>query len=423
MTAMLVVLLTLLARLHLRRFRPIIIGITGSAGKTTTKDAVASVLATKFRVRSTGGNLNNELGMPATIIGDFAPRYYRTGGTFRFWSSVLWRGLWGWMAPSSSYPEALVLEYGADRPGDIAKLAGRFRPQIAIITLVGEVPVHVEFYASAQEVAAEKGRLIEALPATGTAILNGDDVTVLALRRRSPCAVVTYGLSEGAEVQAEDLVTDAEGVRFTLSASGASMPVRIRGTVGAGMARAAAAAAAVGRAFGVGLASSSEALSRLSPPPGRMRLLEGIKGSVIIDDTYNSSPAAAHLALDTLASFRGRRLAVLGDMRELGKHSVQAHQAIGTKAAAVADELFCIGNESRLVADAAKNQLSPAAVHWFEDAVTAAPFVQRILRSGDVVLVKGSQGMRMERIVREIMAEPGRAGELLVRQSRGWLAK
>ena len=141
MKAILSLFLTLSARLYLWRFKPSIVAVTGNAGKTTTKEAIAAVLATKYRVRATGGNLNNELGTPLTIIGDFSDDYYRTGGTLGFWSKVWLRTKLGFFRPRSSYPEILVLEYGADRPGDIARLVRFFPPHAAVITQVGQVPV------------------------------------------------------------------------------------------------------------------------------------------------------------------------------------------------------------------------------------------------------------------------------------------
>ena len=422
MTALLASLLSTLARLHLRRFRPIIVGITGNAGKTTTKDAIAAVLSAKFRVRATGGNLNNELGMPATIIADVADEYYRTGGTPLFWAKVFARGVVGWLASSAAYPEVLVLEYGADRPGDIKRMTGLFAPNVGVVTRVGEIPVHVEFFASAQELADEKAALVEAVPTDGLVVLNADDLTVLDMRTRAQSAVTTYGFGAGARVHIDEFVSDVGGIRFNVT-DHATMPVRIRGTIGKGAALAAGAAVAVGSHFGIGLAQASEALSRMSPPPGRLRILPGIKQTTIVDDTYNSSPAAVHLALDTIRELKGRKVIVLGDMKELGEHSPKAHQEAGTMAAAIASVLVCVGDGGRLMAEAASNQLPVENIHWFVDSQIAAPRVQRLLRSGDIVLVKGSQSMRMERIVREIMAEPQKASELLVRQSTRWLAR
>jgi UDP-N-acetylmuramyl pentapeptide synthase len=416
------------ARLILRRYRPTIIAVTGNAGKTTTKEAIAAVLATKYRVRATGGNLNNELGIPTTIIGDFAQQYYRSGGTFLFWLQVLLTAV-RVLVYNRDYPQVLVLEYGADHPGDIKRLVHMFPPHISVVTQVGDIPVHIEFFASAQELAAEKAQILKHLTTSDVAVLGYDDLTVLEMREKTHAHVLTYGLGDGADVQVTNVHPRLEGVRpvgigFDIHLNGSTMPVTIGGTIGAGIARAAAAGVAVGSAMNVGLADAVEALVRMEPPAGRLRIIDGVRGTVLIDDSYNASPAAVHLAIDAVRHLpASRHVFVLGDMLELGAHSVQAHQAVGTMAASVADVLVCVGERGRFIADAAGNQMPPAQIHWAADSRTAAGMVQQLLRAGDLVLVKGSQGMRMERIVQELMAQPERAPELLVRQSARWLAK
>jgi UDP-N-acetylmuramyl pentapeptide synthase len=420
--------LRVLAQLYLRRYRPVIVAITGNAGKTTTKEAVSAVLSTRYRVRATGGNLNNELGIPTTIIGDFADQYYRSGGTLAFWFRVLCLGWWH-LIVGQEYPEILVLEFGADRPGDIRKLTERYHPHIAVVTHIGEVPVHVEFFASPRELAREKGQILSTLSAQDVAVLGADDLTVLELRSRTKGHVRTFGFGEGSDIRVVNFRPLLEGanplgVVFDIQADEHTMPVHIDGTLGEGLARAAAAAVAVGQAMEVGLADAVQALSTMTPPAGRMRIIPGIRNTVVIDDTYNASPSAMHMAIDTVRHLpAARHVLVLGDMRELGQYSAKAHQAIGTLAADVADILVCVGEQAKLMADAAANQLSPEHIHSVSDSREAGAVVQQLLRAGDLVLVKGSQGVRMERIVLEIMARPEQSGRVLVRQSARWLEK
>lgn len=420
--------LSVWSRLILRRYRPTVIAVTGNAGKTTTKEAIAAVLATKYRVRATGGNLNNEFGIPATIIGDFAERYYRTGGTFMFWFKVLTSAV-RVAAYDSAYPQVLVLEFGADRPGDIKRLAQMFPSHIAVVTQVGDIPVHVEYFASPAELAAEKAQILKRLAPTDYAVLGYDDLTVLEMREQTKGHTLTYGMGDGADVQVTDVRTRLEGTRplgisFDVRVENNTMPVAINGTLGFGIARAAAAAVAVGSIMKIGLADAVQALADLRPPAGRLRVLEGIRGTILVDDTYNASPAAMHLAIDSVRHIPAtRHVLVLGDMLELGSYSVQAHQAAGTLAATVADVLVCVGERGRFIADAAGNQMPAANIHWAPDSRAAAGIVQQLIRAGDLVLVKGSQGMRMERIVQELMLQPERASELLVRQSARWLEK
>ncbi len=420
--------LSVWSRLIVWRYKPTIIAITGNAGKTTTKETIAAVLATKYRVRATGGNLNNELGIPAMIIGDFSEQYYRMGGTILFWLRVLLSAV-RVLLYDKAYPQVLVLEFGADRPGDIKRLARMFPPHIAVVTQIGDIPSHVEFFASPAELAAEKAQILKHLTPSDFAVLGYDDLMVLEMREKTQGRTLTYGMGDGADVQVTDIQTRLEGTRplgisFDMRIENNIMPVVINGTLGSGIARAAAAAVAVGSIMKIGLADAVTALADLRPPAGRLRVLEGIRGTILVDDTYNASPAAMHLAIDSVRHIpTSRHVLVLGDMLELGSYSVQAHQAAGTLAATVADVLVCVGERGRFIADAAGNQMPAANIHWVPDSRAATQIVQQLLRAGDLVLVKGSQGMRMERIVQEIMAESERAGELLVRQSAVWLKK
>ena len=427
MTSFLTWWFTLCAKIYVWRYKPRLVVVTGNAGKTSTRSAIAAVLAVKFRVRTAAANLNTELGVPATIVGVPMEEYERLGGSPWFWLKAMTRAkmnlLW-----ERRPPEVIVLEYGADRPGDIKTLAERFVPEIAVVTRVGEVPVHVEFFSSAQHLAQEKSHLVRVVPADGHVVLNADDLAVLDMRGASSAPVSTYGFGAGADVQASEPEIRSSGVRptgisFNVSVGSTTMPVLIRGTIGKGAAGSALAAIAVGRVMGIGTAEAVNALAQYTPPAGRMRILDGIKDSVIIDDSYNASPAAMHLAIDSVRALTGRKVLVLGDMLELGGHSVQAHQAVGTMAAAVADILVCVGEAARFYETAAADQMSADHIRRFENSRDAAPEVQRLIRPGDVVLVKGSQGIRMERIVKEIIARPEDAGTVLVRQSARWLAK
>ncbi len=427
MTSLLAAILAFWARLYLARFKPRIVAITGNTGKTTTKEAIAAVLRTHKRVRASAGNLNNELGVPLAILGERGQEYYQIGGGVNFWLGVLIAAPLGLFA-MKDYPEILVLEYGADKPGDIARLAKAFPPHVGVITQIGQVPVHVEFFASPEHLAQEKMQLIRHLQPSDHAVLNYDDQTVLDMKSHTAAQVHTFGMGEGADVRAGDVKTRLDGntplgISADLIVAGHAMPLVVNGTLGGGIASACAAAVAVGQIFTIGLADAVQALSRMRPPAGRMRILRGIKDTVIIDDTYNASPAAMHLAIDTVRALPGRKVFVLGDMLELGEHTPAAHQAVSTLAASVCQELVCVGERTRFIADAAGNQMPAERIHWFHDSDEAKIKVQELLQPGDVVLVKGSQGKRMERVVKEIMAEPDRAGELLVRQSKKWLNK
>ena len=413
-----------LAELTLARYEPGIVGITGSVGKTSIKAAVKAVLGSDRRVRASGKSFNNELGLPITILGDWES----TEGLF-FWPKVLVSGVLQLLFKNPSYPHIIVLEYGIDRPGDMDYLLRIARPQIGIVSALGEIPVHVEFFAGPEAVRREKAKMVGALPVTGFAILNGDDESVMEMRAETRAHPLTFGFSRGVEVRISGMQNRLDkkfkGVSFKLSYGGASVPVKLGGVFGRSHAYAAAAACATGLIYGMNLGKMAEAIQNYRPVPGRLCLVPGIKESFLIDDTYNSSPVAAYEALSVLGGLKAKRkIAVLGDMLELGKYTMEAHEGVGKLIPKSADILFTVGNRAKFIAErAVKSGFSKKKVMTFMDVGEAGLELQRKMQKGDLILVKGSQGVRMEKIVKEVMAEPQRARELLVRQSPVWLRR
>lgn len=432
--------LKILASRVMGRYSPKVVGITGSVGKTTAKEAIFAVLNRKFWTRTNEENFNNEIGTPMTVLG-IKP----SGSKFKIGIKVL-KSIWlafGFL--KSKYPEILVLELAADRPGDIKYLTDIVRPKVGVITAIGEVPVHVAFYANPETVAKEKAKLIEGLPINdGLAVLNYDDQTVLDLKEKTKAKVITFGFSDKADVWVSDIsyfLSDdlsmnsgqakIGGMSFKINQANAFIPARINNLIGAHQLYGVLAATIVGGHFGVNLVEIAGTLENMKLPHGRMNLLRGIKNSIVIDDTYNSSPLAAHAALDTLKDFSKamqetgitstRKVAILGDMKELGKYEIDAHRTVGDFAAERADMLITIGAAAKLMADSAANQMKTENILSFNTAEEAKLKIQEIIKEGDLILVKGSQSMRMEKIVKEIMAEPERARELLCRQYGEWL--
>ncbi len=437
------IILATFARAMIHKHNPTIIGVTGSVGKTSARLAIYAVLKQKYRVRTAEKNYNNEIGLPLTILG--IPHH---GRNILKWAYAFVRVIWRLSASvSDRYPQVLVLEYGVDRRGDMDISLAIAKPNIAVVTAIGGIPAHVEFFKDAREIAAEKGKLIAALPVEGWAILNRDDCAAADMREKTPAHILTFGRESHAEVRiifndapvknsasqnaalpdqskAENTVLP-KGIAFKLEYNGSVVPVRLEGAFGLPPAYAAAAAAGAGLALGMNLIEISEALAGWRPPPGRMRLLEGKNHSRILDDTYNAAPDAMRSALETLRSLPGkRRIAVLGDMLELGRYAEQAHRAIGDLAADSADLLFCVGPRAKFIADAARRRgMSAERIFLFDDSLSAIEGLTPMIEEADLILVKGSQGMRMERVVKEIMAEPARAKYLLVRQEPYWLQK
>ncbi|OHA09029.1 MAG: hypothetical protein A3B37_03590 [Candidatus Sungbacteria bacterium RIFCSPLOWO2_01_FULL_59_16] len=405
--------LRLLARAMLRRYRPKIVGVTGSVGKTSAKEAIFTVLQTKFRVRRSEKNYNTEIGVPLAILG-----IPHCGRNIFTWAFAFFRVAVRMLIRDRRYPEILVLEMGADRPGDIAYLTKLAPPDVGVITAIGEIPVHVEFFAGPKELALEKSKLIEALPPEGCAVLNFDDAAIVNIRSRTAGRVLSYGFGEGAAIRVANYALDPHGIRFTLERGGRSAAVKLGSTFGRQQAYAAAAAAGVGIAFNMGLEEIAAALGRYESPPGRLKLIRGIKGTMILDDTYNASPAATNAALEVLRELPAeRRIAVLGDMLELGEFTEAAHRAAGGEAARSADVFIAVGERMKFAMNAAKTRVE---TFWFAAADEAGRKLQELLKPGDVALIKGSQAIRMERVVKEVMAEPERAPELLIRQDAEW---
>lgn len=420
-----------LAKIYIWRFKPEIIAITGNVGKTSTKEAIAIVLAKIKKVRYGKGNLNNELGVPLTIIGDWGDDYYNSGGSLFFWLRVIFFSFFRWFF-ENNYPEILILEFGADRPGDISRLVKKYKPKIGVVTAVGEIPVHVEYFSDPDSVAREKSKLVSALKPADYAILNHDDPAVYEMKEKTKAKVMSYGFTEGATVRlsnfdfrlTQDNKPEGIGFKVNYGAHITFVPFNLHGVLGKSQALAAGAATCAGIIYGMNLIEISEAMAGYHGPKGRLRILKGIKNSTIIDDTYNAAPSSMHLALETLREMPvERKIAVLGDMLELGKYTIEAHEQMGNLAGSIADILITVGARAKFAAYSAGNQMDQKNIYSFINSDLAKIKIQELLEEGDLILVKGSQGMRMEKIVEEIMAESEKKNELLVRQNIKWRSK
>jgi UDP-N-acetylmuramoyl-tripeptide--D-alanyl-D-alanine ligase len=423
--------LTWEAKRVIKKYNPKIVGVTGSVGKTTTKDAIYTVMASSFHTRKSEKSFNSEIGVPLTILG--LPNAW--SNPF-LWLKNIIQGFWLGTF-TSKYPQWLVLEIGADRPGDIERVTQWVKPDVSVITRFGEVPVHVEYFPTVDDLIVEKGYLAHALKEHGVLILNHDDKRVASFGEQVLHRKITYGFEYGSGVHALDEKimygpyqhTDIEfpcGEAFTLSYDGKTYPLELHSSLGKQHVYPMLAAFAVGVSQGIAPEKISDSLKNHITPRGRMKFIAGIKDTLLIDDTYNSSPVAAHAALNAMKDLKelGRKIAVLGDMMELGEYSVNEHKKIGTAAAGIVDVLVTVGIRSRGTAEAALDAgLSEKNILQFENSQEAGKFLENVIQEGDIILVKGSQSMRMERIVEELMAHPEKASELLVRQDPQWKAK
>lgn len=388
----------------IRKYQPGVIAVTGSVGKTSTKEAIYTVLKKHRQARRNSGNFNNELGVPLTILGDWD----KISGKY-FWLKVILMSCFK-LIIRWRYPELLILEYAADKPGDIKYLLDIAKPQIGIITSIGDIPVHVEFYSGPEAVSREKAKVIEALPSTGFAVLNYDDNTVFDLRDRTRAHLMSYGFGDGATMQ----ITNFEirmggdqpgGTAFKLNYGGSFVPIRLDGCFGKAQAYGTAAAACVGIIFGLNLVKIAEALLEYEAPPRRGKLAAGIKHTWIIDDTYNASPLSMEAAIQTVESLRApRKIAVLGDMLEIGKYTMEAHKQIGALVPKVFDLLVTAGARAKFIAEGAKDAgLAQKNIYSFDTAEEAGLEVQKIMRKGDLILVKASRAIQLDRVVDEII--------------------
>ena len=427
--------LTLEARVILSRCKPVIIAVTGSIGKTTTKDLIYSILSSKLSIKKNNKSYNSEFGVPLTILGLESAWRSPLGWILNILSGLL-KAITYYLAPNT-FPKYLVLEVGADHPEDIKRLVRWLRPEMGVVTGLGnEVPVHVEFFKNIDELVEEKSNLLRALSRDGQAIVNRDDARAWEMRSESKAPVTGYGFSPGSDILGSDLhITysnsgEPTGMVFRLDYDGKSVPVRLSGVLGKGSAYGALGAATVGLELGINLIQISEALSMHPFAPGRMRILAGINGAVLIDDTYNSSPAAVRMALDTLheikseTGFPSRKIAVLGDMLELGEYSEREHKKVGEWLRGVADVIVCVGplahimGESALVDGCEKRQ-----VHFFATSTEAGDFLKTFVQPGDTILLKASQSIRLERATELLLADPSLASSLLVRKEKEWKSK
>jgi len=428
--------LRILSKKILKKYKPDIVGITGSVGKTSSKEAIAMVLQNKFTVRPSVKNYNNEIGLPLAIIGvEKTP-----GKSILGWAMVFLKAKKLIFKRDKNYPEILVLEMGADKPGDIEYLT-EFAPcKVGVLTFISHA--HTEFFKTLKKIAQEKRIIISHLRQDGFAVLNFDNELVMQSAAITKAEVVTYGFKEGADLRATDvnvlkdlpdqMVVRAgwpTGLNFKVLYKGSVVPVYLPGVMAKSAISAALSGLAVGTIFGVNLVEGAQALSKLEGLPGRMRLIPGIKNTLIIDDTYNSSPEAAKVAVEALAQVvvkdGAERYAALGDMLELGLETENAHRELGFKVAELGiDNLITVGEAAKHTAQAAKEAgLDEHRVASFATSREAGKFLQEKLKPGDAVLAKGSQGVRLEKLVKEIMAEPLLAEKLLVRQDKCWLDK
>jgi len=395
-----------LTKLILWRYKPLIIGVTGSVGKTSTKEAIYTVLKNRFRVERNVFNLNTEIGMPLTIIrGKDAKR------NIFLWFYNFFHTLWLFIFKTKKYPQILVLEMSEDAPGMIKYLVDLARPKIGVITTIGDPPVHLEYYKNTNQLIEEISYLPQNLTLNDSMILNADNALVLDFKDKTVAKVLSYGFSEYSDIKVTDYklinIDDLKniGMSFRLEASGSFVPVKIEGVFGKAQVYALSAATAVGLSLDMNLVEISEAMLDYKIVEGRTKFIPGIKNTWILDDSYNACPDSVRATLDILKGIPAdRKIVVLGDMKELGINSKQAHIQIGKNIADVAKVLIAVGEEMLFAKEIIDDEYSGIQTFWFEDSEQAKKFVKEMIKKGDLVLVKGSHSMEMEKITEYVKA-------------------
>jgi UDP-N-acetylmuramoyl-tripeptide--D-alanyl-D-alanine ligase len=355
-----------IARFWRRKLDLRVVGVTGSVGKSTTKEMIAEVLSTRYSTLKSPGNLNNEIGLPLTIL-RLGPGYQRA-----------------------------VLEMGFYVPGEIQFLCDIALPQVGVVTNVGTV--HAERAGSQEAIARGKSELVQALPSDGVAILNFDDPWVRKMEEKTKARVFFYGLSPEADLWADQIEgLGLDGIRFRLHYKGETIHSRAP-MIGRHSVHTALRAAAVGLNDGLGWQEIFEGFAQ-GHSQLRLVAVRSKTGALILDDTYNASPESMLAALNLLDEMEGRKFAVLGDMLELGPYEKQGHEMVGMRTAQVAKTLLTLGPRAHMIAESARRAgMKPANIFEFEEANLVVDWLNRNLTSNDAVLIKGSRGLRMDRI-------------------------
>lgn len=389
------------------RYQPQLIGITGSTGKTITREALALAVGGERAVRAATHSVSNPLDVALAILGVDRRSHHQT------WFALLTGSFVKEL--KAEEPEIVLVEVGAHRPGEIDFLSQQLPWQVMIVTNVGTT--HTQLFSSKEMVAHELTSAVVGLRSNSTVILNADDPLVMGMATKTRARIVTFGHAASASVRIARIDRMGKnGLAVTLQIAGRHHELYLPHVAGRHHVLAVAAAVAGAQVLGVDMASCLARLQKLVPPAGRLRMLSGKNNSIILDDSYSASPEVTGAALDTLKAFqKNRRIAVLGDMQDLGGLSQKAHAELGKHAAVVADMVIAVGEEMR---EAGKEALRAGAdVHHFSDSGEVGKWLVDFIQPGDVILVAGSRGMQMENVVERLLANPERDTSKLVQDA------
>lgn len=410
----------------LKKYNPKVIAVTGSVGKTLTKEAIYQVLSKNFFVRKSEKSFTAELGIPLAIIGCGDG----VNSIVQFIKNILF-GL-RIILVKSAYPDWLILELDGDKPGDLEKVSSYLRVDMLVITAIGEVPSHIETFGDLDSFLNEKKAMVNSVRFGGSVIYNADDSVTYELAQNSKVKMISVGIGDGPQVSGSEFEilygsgktgSVPTGMSFVLKYNAETFPIHIFNTIGDQNEYAMLLAFAVGREFGLKSQEIVKLLGKFSPFPGRMNFIPGIKDTIIIDDSYNASPIAMSQAIEVLREIKSveKKVAVIGDMLELGRFSAIEHRNVASMLRGTATHVICVGIRARKIVDELLNYGFPESnIMSFDTSDEVADYLQNLIDDGDIILVKGSQAMRMEKIVEEVMRYPEDKKRVLVRQEDEW---
>jgi UDP-N-acetylmuramoyl-tripeptide--D-alanyl-D-alanine ligase len=419
----------------LKKYKPTVIGVVGNVGKTSTRLNIVSFLQEFSPVVTNIENYNTPIGITLSLIGERYP-----GKNTVSWMKIIFKALFKSWFGDSEFPPILVLEVGVDAPGDMDEFITEFLEfDVVIFCFIGENPVHLSQFANKRELINEDAKILRALKPEGTLIIDGDDSVLKSIYRKRD-DVITFGFGE-VDIKASEFkvsidVVDTEEQwanyyssivpkgKFKIEYRGSSIPFQVDYILGKHQVTSILPAIALGLIDGINLIDISQQIKRVVPVKGRLRCLEGVKDTLLLDDTYNAAPSAMAMALDTLDRLKvpgARKVAILGAMKELGQDSKSIHQDMGILASEIVNVCIGVGEETKDLLLAFHNNNPDGLYHWFEDSEEAAMHIVDFITPDDIILVKGSQSSRMERVSVELLANKRYRSELLTRQSSDWV--
>lgn len=405
--------LEILAKIKLRRMNAKVIGVTGSVGKTTCKDAMYDVLSKKYRVLKNKKSFNSEFGLPLTIL------HQDSGfGSAKDWAKILWKGFVRTFFVNDKY-DYIILEMGVDKPGDMDFLTNLAKSNIAVVTAIKSAHLDESQFKNIDEIFKEKSKIYDGAQ---TCLINQDDKYTSTIQKANSS---TYGTKNNVDYRVGNFKQTEEGIEFEVQNNGNSYQF-YASLFGEYWTESLMPAIVVGFLENVGVNDIVEAISKFKLPPGRLSLIEGEKESLILDSSYNASPEAVKESLKVLDFFGKsrdkRRVFIFGNMNELGKYSKEMHEEVGAEIPKYCDLLLTVGEDVRHGASSAnKHGMDSSKIKSFPSAKEAAQYYKEIMNFGDIVLVKGSQNkVRLEIFVKALMKHPEKSKELLVRQGENW---